>query len=75
MPKLTETPAGAPSPFRSNEEAARYLRLSPRTLEKYRVSGEGPRFRKLGRRVVYSVVDLESWAAARACSSTATPAD
>jgi hypothetical protein len=48
-----------PSPFYSNEEAADFLRLSPRTLEKYRVRGGGPSFRKLGRRVVYALCDLE----------------
>lgn len=46
-----------PPPFYSNEEAADFLRLSPRTLEKYRVRGGGPPFRKLGRRVVYALSD------------------
>ena len=30
----------------NTEEAARFLRVSPRTLERYRVTGEGPRYRK-----------------------------
>ena len=37
-----------------NKEAARFLKLSPRTLEKMRVVGGGPRFRKHGRRVLYA---------------------
>lgn len=60
----------ARSAFYSNEEAADFLRLSPRTLEKYRVRGGGPPFRKLGRRVVYALSDLEDWAGRRVCDST-----
>ena len=56
--------------YLSNDEAAHVLKLSPRTLEKFRVIGGGPRYRKFGRRVVYSVQDLETWADARACDST-----
>jgi len=62
------------SPYFTNDEAAAYLRLSPRTLEKYRVVGGGPPFRKLGRRVFYAQADLESWANARICDSTSDPA-
>ncbi|WP_287459260.1 helix-turn-helix domain-containing protein [Sphingomonas sp.] len=58
------------SSFYSNDEAADFLRLSPRTLEKYRVRGGGPPFRKLGRRVVYALSDLEDWANRRVCDST-----
>lgn len=65
---------GTASPFLSNDEAADFLRLSPRTLEKYRVAGGGPRFRKFGRRVFYSLVDLEEWAERRVCVSTSDPA-
>jgi Helix-turn-helix domain len=54
----------------TNDEAAAFLKLSPRTLEKLRVIGGGPKFRKLGRRVVYAMVDLESWVNDRVCTST-----
>jgi hypothetical protein len=50
------------------------LRLSPRTLEKHRVLGGGPRFRKFGRRVLYAVSDLEAWADARSFEATYDPA-
>lgn len=56
--------------FLANPEAATFLNLSPRTLEKMRVIGGGPRFRKFGRRVVYAMADLELWANARSCDST-----
>jgi len=56
--------------FLSNDEAAEFLRLSPRTLEKQRVKGGGPRFRKFGKRVIYAIVDLEAWADARSFEGT-----
>jgi hypothetical protein len=56
-----------------NGEAAAFLRLSPRTLEKQRVIGGGPRFRKFGRRVMYALVDLEAWADARSFGMTSDP--
>ena len=60
-----------PTPqFLSNMQAASYLNLSPRTLEKLRVVGGGPLYRKLGRRVIYAVSDLNDWADARTCAST-----
>jgi hypothetical protein len=57
-------------PFLSNEHAAAFLNLSPRTLEKFRVVGGGPPFCKFGRRVAYSIADLETWANERRCAST-----
>jgi hypothetical protein len=56
--------------FLDNKQAADFLKLSPRTLEKHRVQGGGPRFRKLGRRVVYAIADLEAWANERICRNT-----
>ena len=59
--------------YLTNDEAAAFLRLSPRTLEKQRVIGGGPRFRKFGRRVLYAFEDLEAWANARAFGMTSDP--
>lgn len=59
--------------YLTNDEAATFLRLSPRTLEKQRVIGGGPRFRKFGRRVVYAIDDLEAWANARSFEMTSDP--
>ena len=59
--------------YLTNDEAAAFLRLSPRTLEKQRVVGGGPRFRKFGRRVVYAIDDLEAWANARSFEMTSDP--
>ena len=67
------TPSAPPARYLTNDEAAVFLRLSPRTLEKQRVIGGGPRFRKFGRRVMYAVADLEAWADARTFEATYDP--
>ncbi len=50
-----------PLPFLRTQEAARFIGLSYRTLEKYRISGTGPKYSKVGRRIVYAVSDLTEW--------------
>ncbi|AIJ46926.1 hypothetical protein O987_14050 [Comamonas testosteroni TK102] len=62
-----------PQRYLTNDEAAEYLRLSPRTLEKQRVMGGGPKFRKFGRRVMYAVTDLDAWAEDRSYETTSDP--
>ena len=42
-------------------ELARRWKLSPRTLERWRWTGEGPQFVKLGGRVVYRLEDVEAF--------------
>ena len=54
-------------------EAARYLSLSPRTLEKHRTYGTGPAYRKIGGRVVYVLADLNAWADIGTRTSTRDP--
>lgn len=48
--------------FLRTPEAARFLGLSRRTLEKHRVHGTGPRYRKIGGCVIYALDDLRAWA-------------
>jgi hypothetical protein len=78
------TAAAAPQPaafstapvnpeFLTTDEAGAFLRLSPRTLEKQRVLGGGPRFRKFGARVVYAAADLRAWADSRSYGMTSDP--
>lgn len=62
-----------PPRFLRTKEAAEFLSLSARTLEKHRTYGTGPAYRKLGGRVVYSVEDLETWANRGAVTSTSDP--
>jgi hypothetical protein len=59
--------------YLTNREAAEFLRLSPRTLEKQRVLGGGPRYRKFGRRVLYAFDDLEAWSNAHVFHMTCDP--
>lgn len=54
-------------------EAARFLGLSARTLEKHRVYGTGPTYYKLGGRVVYAPDDLKAWAERGTRKSTCDP--
>lgn len=62
-----------PARYLRTPEAARFLGLSPRTLEKHRVYGTGPIYRKLGGRVVYAIADLHVWADAGVRRSTSDP--
>jgi predicted DNA-binding transcriptional regulator AlpA len=55
------------------DEAARLLGLSRRTLEKHRTYGTGPRYLKLGGRVVYKVDDLKAWSELGYRNSTSDP--
>ena len=43
-------------------KAAKILGLRPGTLEVWRSIGRGPRFKKIGRKVFYDVIDLEIFA-------------
>ena len=58
--------------YNTQSEAAEFLRLSERTLERWRVEGMGPQFRRFGRRVVYAQSDLEAWADSRCFQSTSS---
>lgn len=52
------------SPFLDTAQAAFYIGLSRRALEKMRRQGRGPRFRKHGRHVRYHIADLDAWSEA-----------
>lgn len=52
-------------------QAAEYLGgLKPNTLEGWRIRGEGPRYRKIGRLVRYSTADLDTYIEAQTRTST-----
>lgn len=55
------------------EEAAARLRCSKGTLANWRVKGGGPRFLKIGRKVLYAVKELEAWESKLQKSSTCDP--
>lgn len=53
------------------EQAGEALSLSPSTLAKMRLSGEGPIYCKMGgRKVGYRPADLDAWVASRLHRST-----
>jgi excisionase family DNA binding protein len=55
----------------TQREAASVLRLSERTLERWRVAGIGPRFIRLPRRSIrYPQQHLDAYLAARVVAST-----
>lgn len=62
-----------PNRYMRTVEAGRYLGLSGRTLEKHRTYGTGPRYRKIGGRVIYALSDLEAWAEQGTQVSTTDP--
>jgi len=51
-------------------ELAERWHISPRTLERWRWTGEGPLFIKIGGRVVYRVSDIEAYEQSMIRSST-----
>ena len=70
---MSDPNAGMPPRYLRTAEAARFLSLSPRTLEKHRIYGTGPAYRKIGARVVYAVADLNAWADIGTKTSTSDP--
>lgn len=55
------------------KDTAKKLGVSPRTMEKWRVTGEGPVFHKFGSKVFYAEQDLDAWVASRRRRSTSDP--
>jgi hypothetical protein len=57
----------------SQLELARRWSISPRTLERWRWTGDGPRYIKLKGRVAYREADVEAYEAERLMESTQQP--
>jgi predicted site-specific integrase-resolvase len=57
--------------YMNEHEAAEYMgRLSVKTLQRYRSTGEGPPFIRAGGRVLYDRHDCDFWLAARKVTNT-----
>jgi len=53
---------GNPDTLIRRADVARYIPIQPQTLARWACEGKGPRFVKLGRRLVaYRVGDLRAW--------------
>jgi len=58
------------NPFLNSPQAANYLRMSNRQMERLRSRGDGPCFRRHGRYVRYHIDDLDAWS-----KGTRSPSD
>lgn len=58
--------------LRQKDLAARW-HVSPRTLERWRWTGTGPRFLKVGGRVIYRLADVEAYERDQLREKAATP--
>ena len=62
--------SGQPIRHLTQIELSERWTVSPRTLERWRWLGQGPRFLKIGGRVVYRIEDIEAYEAERSRQST-----
>ena len=62
-----------PQLFLTERETAELLRVSIRTLQRWRLTGLGPPFRAFGGRRLYARRDLLTWACAQRRRSTSDP--
>ena len=57
----------------TQEQLAARWHMSPRTLEQWRWLGKGPKFLKIGARVLYDQRVVEDFEAAQVCPNTNGP--
>lgn len=50
--------------------AAEQLGLSTRSMERLRETGGGPKYAKIGARVLYPQAELDAWVARQLCDNT-----
>ncbi|NYH95421.1 helix-turn-helix transcriptional regulator [Novosphingobium marinum] len=68
----TRTPPTSPfgNSLANEVQTAEALDVAPNTLAKWRITGEGPPFLKIGRSVRYDPADVQQWLASRKVRST-----
>ncbi len=67
----TQQTAALPPVYLNERVAAAYLGISIRTIQRWRIAGDGPAYHQFGpRRILYRQSDLDAWAATRRISST-----
>jgi hypothetical protein len=57
----------------TEREAAAFLRTTSRTLRNMRRKGGGPSYARVGRTVIYRLVDLQKWQAVQSTGTHRTP--
>ncbi len=50
-----------PGALLTEREAASYLRVAPRTMQRWRQLGRGPAYTRAGRRILYRMADLQEY--------------
>lgn len=55
----------------TSKQVSERIQRPERTLERWRVTGDGPAFIRLGRRVAYREADVERWLDSRTFASRA----
>lgn len=63
MGTLTKGPAARPRPHCTDIEVAAYLGISVSTVRRWRLTGGGPRWVRIGTSVRYPLGDLEAFVA------------
>ncbi len=58
----------------TTKEAAKLYNLTPHTLERWRSQSRGPKYAKLGKRILYDVSDLEAFFTAHYVDTADSPA-
>lgn len=62
MPILADQTVHSPAAYAvGREQAGAYIGVSPRTLDRWRTEGRGPKFSRVNGRVVYRMKDLETF--------------
>jgi predicted DNA-binding transcriptional regulator AlpA len=61
QPTTVQTTAGDAVARLTVKETAEYVRLAKGTLDQMRSTGRGPRYSKLGRKIIYDTRDLDQW--------------
>lgn len=53
------------SPYLNTRQAAFYLKMSARSLQRLRAKGKGPLVRRHARMALYHIDDLKAWSSSR----------
>ena len=72
--RVVSDPAGSNAEYRTEVEVAERYRNSPATLQRWRSARIGPRYLKLGGRILYREADLLFYEAECVRECTTTPA-
>lgn len=71
-PQTIEAAAERRPPRMTVDDAARHVGVSVSFMNRARLTGDGPEYLKLGRRVVYERDSLDAWLASRRRRSTSS---